>query len=139
MSQPKHTAGRQSNLSSASRTPQNRSNTSSPSAQNPSQPPKQQPAPVPNVWAQRSSNAAASSNGQPRVDSARQEPSTAFNAAEVKAFLGREVPQTSYKPTEAPGATRNSGAWGAKVNTMANGQPFFVQLAKQIATMEGGG
>lgn len=24
-------------------------------------------------------------------------------------------------------------------NTMANGQPFFVQLAKQVATTEGGG
>lgn len=91
---------------------------------------------------------------------ARQEeahrPLNGFNAAEMKVFLGREGPGTSYKIKDDAG--RSGGAWGVKrefehkaghqdlreaderiANTMANGQPFFVQLAKQVAATEGGG
>lgn len=83
-----------------------------------------------------------------------------FNAVETKALLAKGVGGQVYKVADAAGAGGRSGgaAWGAKgerrhgrnivaapslmteaANTMANGQPFFVQLAKQVATTEGGG
>jgi hypothetical protein len=38
-----------------------------------------------------------------------------FNAAEVKAFLGRDAGVAAYKPAEGAGSTRASGgAWGSK-------------------------
>ncbi|KAI7597843.1 hypothetical protein KC346_g14505, partial [Hortaea werneckii] len=70
-------------------------------------------------------------------------PVNGFNASEAKAFLSRDLKTapSSYKVTEAGGAGRSGGggAWGSKPNAMANGQPFFVQLAKSVATVEGGG
>ncbi|KAK4547036.1 hypothetical protein LTR36_001257 [Oleoguttula mirabilis] len=146
-----HTAAR----SRHSHTPQNRSGTASPAQTQPTQAPRQD-APrqdggrpqqqVNNVWTQRSSSAGGGSNGQ-RAEQQDEQSYTSingFNAAEVKAFLSRDaaVP-ASYKVVEgsSAGAGRGGGggAWGAKPNHMANNQPFFVQLAKQIATMEGGG
>lgn len=62
-----------------------------------------------------------------------------FNAVEVKAVLGKEPGPVAYKVNEPAGARGNGSAWGAKAGHMANNQPFFVQLAKQIATLEGGG
>lgn len=63
-----------------------------------------------------------------------------FNGAEVKAFLNRQPAPPVYKPQDAAGNSRASGgAWGAKTNHMANGQPFFAQLSKQIATFQEGG
>jgi hypothetical protein len=163
------TAGRQRQSNSSSRTPQNRSSTASPNQQNPTQPPRPQPgqaAPPPNnVWTQRNSGTGPS-NGQPaplRVGDASRADSdqsvNGFNAAHVKTFLGRDAGLAAYKPEEEPGSSRASGgAWGAKrerysndrkstvtltniiiANHMANNQPFFTQLAKQIATLEGGG
>ena len=109
------------------------------------------------------SNSASGSNGQARVETVMQEETeqsvNGFNTAEVKVFLGREVGLAPYKPGEAGGGSRSSGgAWGSKreytlrhcsccfsrltrntANHMANNQPFFAQLAKQIATLEGGG
>jgi len=66
-------------------------------------------------------------------------PANRFNAVEVKAALGREAGPALYKVNEPAGARGNGSAWGAKSSHMANNQPFFVQLAKQIATLEGGG
>ena len=38
-----------------------------------------------------------------------------FNAAEVRAFLGRDIGLAAYKPAEAAGSGRSSGgAWGSK-------------------------
>ncbi|KAF2486460.1 hypothetical protein BDY17DRAFT_321249 [Neohortaea acidophila] len=148
-----HTASRSRN--SSSRTPQNRSGTQSPSQQTTAaQAPRQdagrsqQPRnpPANNVWAQRSSNSAAS-NGSVKAEAspAREDeyrPVNGFNAAEVKQFLARDVAgATVYKPAEVAGTGgRNSGsAWGHKPNHMANNQPFFAHLAKQTTTVESGG
>lgn len=63
-----------------------------------------------------------------------------FNSAEVKAFLSRDAGVAStYKPTDVDtGSARSSGgAWGT--SNVASNQSFFAQLAKQVATMEGGG
>lgn len=78
----------------------------------------------------------------------------------MKAFLGRDAGVQVYKPDEVTSNARASGgAWGSKresidsakafnMMTVANfrpashtaaNQPFFSQLAKQIATLEGGG
>lgn len=63
-----------------------------------------------------------------------------FNAAEVRAFLGRDGAAVSrYKPAEEGGAAGRSDGGSSVSSNMANNQPFFVQLAKQIATIEGGG
>ncbi|CAK3882679.1 Hypothetical predicted protein [Lecanosticta acicola] len=154
------------NRHSSSRTPQTRSGTASPSQPNaPSQPPpsskpqepkQQAPAPAPapsgNVWAQRSaqqSAAAASSAGSngppppPALPLLQEEPSVnGFNSAEVRAFLSREpAPPAAYKPQDGPGSNSRAsgGVWGAKTNHMASGQPFFVQLSKQVAAFQEGG
>ncbi|KAK5146903.1 hypothetical protein LTR32_001581 [Rachicladosporium monterosium] len=67
-------------------------------------------------------------------------PANGFNASEVRAALAREPAPAAYKIAEVTGAANSGGgAWGPKPNHMANNQPFFVQLAKQIATLEGGG
>ncbi|KAK5171821.1 uncharacterized protein LTR77_003457 [Saxophila tyrrhenica] len=140
------TANRQRQSQSASRTPQNRSNTASPNPQGaPSQPPMPDGGrtlqPASNVWTQRSSSAGGS-NGQMGGDAGLQNDTGAgsFNAAEMKAFLAKDLGSTAvYKPAEAAGGARTGSAWGSKPGVMANGQPFFTQLAKQIATLEGGG
>ncbi|KAK4508286.1 hypothetical protein PRZ48_002024 [Zasmidium cellare] len=136
---------RPSNTSSASRTPQNRSTNASPAPQNPSQPPKQPSAPS-NVWTQRAAAAqqqqstSSNVNGPGALQEETHTPLNGFNAAEVKGFLGRESAPVVYKVQEGQGGQRGSGgAWGSKANHMANGQPFFLQLAKQVATFEGGG
>ncbi|KAK4552209.1 hypothetical protein LTR86_010563 [Recurvomyces mirabilis] len=145
------TAGRPRHSHSASRTPQSRSGTASPSQQNqnqPSQQPRQdsgRPQQANNVWAQRSSSTSGS-NGQATTSSASATvvqdeayvPANGFNAAEVKAALGKEAGPAVYKVHE-PARGSGGSAWGAKSSHMANNQPFFTQLAKQIATLEGGG
>ncbi|KAF2172051.1 hypothetical protein M409DRAFT_17293 [Zasmidium cellare ATCC 36951] len=131
---------------SSSRTPQSRSTYASPAPQNPSKPPSS--APGGNVWTQRAA-AAAQQTQQPQAPSSsssingpdeQHTPLNGFNSAEVKGFLGREAAPAVYKLQEGQGGQRNSGsAWGSKANHMANGQPFFLQLAKQVAAFEGGG
>ncbi|KAK3075901.1 hypothetical protein LTR53_000330 [Teratosphaeriaceae sp. CCFEE 6253] len=126
---------------SASRTPQTRSGTASPNPQSQAnQSPRQdatrsqQQQQTNNAWGPRGNT--GGSNGQPRAES----PVNGFNATEVSAALAREQGAAVYKILEAPGGGRGNGAaWGARPNHMANNQPFFVQLAKQIATLEGGG
>ncbi|EMC94385.1 hypothetical protein BAUCODRAFT_73376, partial [Baudoinia panamericana UAMH 10762] len=123
---------------SASRTPQNRSGTASPSQQTqPTQSPRQEGGRAPqvnNVWTQRSSSASGA-NG-PR----QYTPANGFNADEVKAALGKDATPAPYKPAEVAGGARVSGgSWGAKANQTASGQAFLAQLAKEIAKVEGGG
>ncbi|KAF2721798.1 hypothetical protein K431DRAFT_303115 [Polychaeton citri CBS 116435] len=148
-----------------SRTPQSRSGNSSPAQQPTStQPPRQaqHPAPPPanNVWAQRAANVgnAVSASGSdakqtdtpqttssaPRAGSStkKQEQHVAannFNSREVAAFLGRNASGVAYKPSEVSGSRDSGDALDAKPGNMADNHPFFVQLAKQVATMEGGG
>ncbi|KAK3057881.1 hypothetical protein LTR09_000956 [Extremus antarcticus] len=135
-------AGRQRQSQSASRTPQNRSGTASPSLQAAPSPSSRPDGgrtlqPVDSVWTQRSSSGNRS-NGQPRTDAAQDD--GGFNAAEVKTFLAADVGSVVvYKPAEAAGGARQGGAWGSRSNVMANGQPFLAQLAKQVTTLEGGG
>ncbi|KAK5136221.1 hypothetical protein LTR08_003828 [Meristemomyces frigidus] len=155
------TASRSRHSHSASRTPQNRSGTASPAQQNPPVQAPRQDAPrqdggrpqqqVSSVWTQQRSSSTSGSNGQraeqvaPQQQEGEQVPAAinGFNVAEVKAFLSREAAvSASYKVVDGPavgGGRGGGGAWGAKPSHMANNQPFFVQLAKQIATMEGGG
>lgn len=106
-----HTANRNRNPPSANRTPQNRSGNASPAPSfTPSQPPKQdtkQSGPS-NAWAQRN---AGDRNG-PQEEA--HVPLNGFNAAEIKAFLGREAAPTPYKPQEVGGARAGGGAWGQK-------------------------
>ncbi|KAK0273683.1 hypothetical protein LTR35_012120 [Friedmanniomyces endolithicus] len=67
-------------------------------------------------------------------------PANGFNAAAIRAALAREPAPAAYKIAEVTGAGNGGGgAWGPKPNHMANNQPFFVQLAKQVATLEGRG
>ena len=128
---------------------------------------RSQQAPANNAWAQKPS-ITSTSNGQVNIDAvtATSQPGdegyqsvNGFNATEVKAFLSRDASALPdiYKPTENTGGGSRS-AWGSKrqllsvrysygteianesaANQAANNQPFFVQLAKQIATLEGGG
>ncbi|OQO12699.1 hypothetical protein B0A48_02162 [Cryoendolithus antarcticus] len=135
-----------------SRTPTTRSGTASPNQQgNPTQPPRTNPQQANNAWTQRPSESrdrgASSSNGRPEssaVNAQQEERShvaaNGFNTTDVKAFLngGSKTFPAAYKVDENGGNGRGA-AWGSKPNHMASGQPFMVQLAKQIATLEGGG
>nr|OQO31051.1 hypothetical protein B0A51_03758 [Rachicladosporium sp. CCFEE 5018] len=135
-----------------SRTPTTRSGTASPSQQgNPTQPPRTNTQQANNAWAQRSSESRdrgpSSSNGRPEsstVNAQQEERSqvavNGFNTADVKTFLsgGNKPLPAAYKVEEVGGNGRCT-AWGSKASHMASGQPFMVQLAKQIATLEGGG
>ncbi|KAK0888579.1 hypothetical protein LTR02_016188 [Friedmanniomyces endolithicus] len=134
---------------SASRTPQNRSGTASPSPQNQTtQSPRQDGGRQQQQQQQQSNSGTGGSNGGqskgeqqlPDMQNDRHVPANGFNASEVRAALAREPAPASYKPAEVTGAgDSGGGAWGPKPNHMANNQPFFVQLAKQIASLEGGG
>ncbi|KAJ5934602.1 hypothetical protein N7466_004149 [Penicillium verhagenii] len=62
-----------------------------------------------------------------------------FNAAEAKNILKRETKPTFYKPTgKDTNNQRSGGPWGAKSNTMANGKDFFIELRKQVASLQKG-
>ena len=76
------------------------------------------------MWAERSSSAGGS-NGQVRIAAASQDEFeqsvNGFNAAEVKAFLGRDIGLAPYKPAEVAGNARASGgAWGSKRESRSN-------------------
>ena len=100
--------------------------------------------PANNVWTQRSVMVGGS-NGQAQTENTRHregfQPANGFNATEVKDFLGKDVGSVAvYKPSEVSSASeKSSSAVEAASGNMANNQPFFVQLAKQVATIEGGG
>ena len=115
----------------AARTPQNRSNTASPSQPtNPSQPPNDTKQPATNVWQQRASaNAASSSNAPPAEESHK--PVNGFNLAEIQAFAAQQYAPPTYKMPDTQGGRNSAAPWGNKAGTMANGKPFFAELAKQ--------
>lgn len=63
-----------------------------------------------------------------------------FNASELKDFLSRDVGAVAaYKLPDVPGAPVRTNSRIGSMSNMANNQPFFAQLAKQVATVEGGG
>lgn len=113
-----------------SRTPQNsHSNAASP------QPPKPDSSHPPprNVWASRPRERAASGG----ISSAQNQTSS-FSIDDAKAVLCcRRTTASPYKPAGA--TTSNKAAAGAGAAKMANGQPFFANLAKQVADLEAGG
>ena len=116
---------------------------------------------VNSAWTQRSSSASGS-NGQTRTEPAASDGPTqsvnGFNAGEIKAFLSRDMASVeTYRPAVPVSEQR---AWAPKresiscctshargvggltfneANATANNQPFLPQLAKQVATLEGGG
>ncbi|CEJ62132.1 hypothetical protein PMG11_10642 [Penicillium brasilianum] len=70
-------------------------------------------------------------------------PVRGFNAAEVKNVLkkGPNEPKAPfYKPAgKDTNNQRSGGPWGSKSNTMANGKDFFIELRKQVASLQRGG
>ncbi|KAJ5929363.1 hypothetical protein N7454_007211 [Penicillium verhagenii] len=65
-----------------------------------------------------------------------------FNAAEAKNILKRGPTETKpifYKSSgKDTNNQRSGGPWGAKSNTMANGKDFFIELRKQVASLQKG-
>jgi len=89
----------------------------------------------------------SSSNGAVRAQTPSQSAGISqswngFNAAEVRSFLSRDVDAVeAYKVVglvEDP-VVRGGGGAASRDDSLANGQSFFLQLAKQVATAEGGG
>ncbi|PPJ53471.1 hypothetical protein CBER1_00418 [Cercospora berteroae] len=140
----------------ASRTaPQNNSNRSSAvasptQASNPTQPPAQQPKPQEtsnppprSIWLSKQQERAAS-NGpspvnstSPTVPQPAQQQTSSFNIEDAKALLINKKPAAApYKPASTSPSSEGRKAAGDK---MANGQPFFATLAKQVANLEAGG
>ncbi|OQE26862.1 hypothetical protein PENSTE_c005G06426 [Penicillium steckii] len=70
-------------------------------------------------------------------------PVKGFNAGEAKNLLKKgpgDSKAATYKPTGKDGNNQKSGGpWGAKANTMANGKDFFVELRKQVASLQRSG
>ncbi|KAJ5176508.1 uncharacterized protein N7482_002385 [Penicillium canariense] len=76
-------------------------------------------------------------------------PVRGFNAAEAKTVLkknfgavtGPNEPKAPfYKPTgKDANNQRSGGPWGSKSNTMASGKDFFIELRKQVASLQRGG
>ncbi|KAJ5874539.1 uncharacterized protein N7529_002969 [Penicillium soppii] len=69
-------------------------------------------------------------------------PVRGFNTAEVKNILKKGPRETKsctpYKATSKDGANQRSTS-GPKAQLMANGKDFFLELRKQIATLQRGG
>ncbi|KAL1969114.1 hypothetical protein VTN77DRAFT_368 [Rasamsonia byssochlamydoides] len=70
-------------------------------------------------------------------------PVRGFNASESKNALKRDPGEPKpaiYKPTSKEVAnSRPSGPWASKPNTMANGKDFFLELRKQVSSLQQGG
>ncbi|KGO39810.1 hypothetical protein PEX1_101130 [Penicillium expansum] len=70
-------------------------------------------------------------------------PVRGFNNAEVKNVLKAGPQETklsiAYKSHSKDGPTQRSTAWGAKAQNMANGKDFFLELRKQIASLQRSG
>ncbi|KAJ5404141.1 hypothetical protein N7509_004012 [Penicillium cosmopolitanum] len=85
----------------------------------------------------RGGNPAGNSNNNSTPSQDQHVPVKGFNAGEAKSLL-KKVP--FYKPTGKDANNQKSGGpWGAKANTMANGKDFFVELRKQVASLQRGG
>ncbi|KAJ5317348.1 hypothetical protein N7508_001856 [Penicillium antarcticum] len=86
----------------------------------------------------RDANAAWNASSAPQEQHV---PVRGFNAAEAKNVLKRgpkESKPNQYKPTTKDAPNRASGAWGTKPHLMANGKDFFVELRKQITSLQRG-
>ncbi|KAI9711166.1 MAG: hypothetical protein M1828_001952 [Chrysothrix sp. TS-e1954] len=149
----------------ASRNPQAIRNSNNSTPQPPQQRPPpsgQSPAPPPatNAWGKndRSKSVTAqkpgSAAGTGDVKSQSAKPSAppptaqAFNAASTKDMMrkmyrdsiaGDTKKEAPWKPSGDAAPPRANNPWGAKANTMASGQDFWVQLMKQVAQREQGG
>ncbi|KAJ5105085.1 hypothetical protein NUU61_002432 [Penicillium alfredii] len=70
-------------------------------------------------------------------------PVRGFNAADSKNILKRG-PGVSKVPVYKPAGKesnnqRSGGPWGSKSNAMASGKDFFLELRKQVASLQRGG
>ncbi|KAJ5745592.1 hypothetical protein N7520_010774 [Penicillium odoratum] len=55
-------------------------------------------------------------------------------------YLVAETKPTFYKPNgKDTNNQRSGGPWGAKSNTMANGKDFYIELRKQVASLQKAG
>ncbi|KAJ5199485.1 hypothetical protein N7491_011308 [Penicillium cf. griseofulvum] len=88
----------------------------------------------------RDNNAAWGASNSPQEQHV---PVRGFNAAESKNMLKPGPTETQfstpYKPLSKDGPTQRSTAWGPKAQNMANGRDFFLELRKQIATLQRSG
>ncbi|KAJ5763107.1 hypothetical protein N7533_001788 [Penicillium manginii] len=89
--------------------------------------------------ASRGGNPAWNNNSAPSQQD-QHVPVREFNAAEAKNLLKKDSKVPFYKPTGKDANNQKAGGpWGAKANTMANGKDFFVELRKQVASLQRGG
>ncbi|KGO75789.1 hypothetical protein PITC_033730 [Penicillium italicum] len=88
----------------------------------------------------RDNNAAWSASNPPQEQHV---PVRGFNTAEVKNILKAGPHETKlstpYKSISKDGPTQRSTAWGPKAQNMANGKDFFLELRKQIASLQRSG
>ncbi|OQD65657.1 hypothetical protein PENPOL_c005G03086 [Penicillium polonicum] len=88
----------------------------------------------------RDNNAAWGASNPPQEQHV---PVRGFNATEVKNGLKAEPLEaklsTPYKSHSKDGPTQRSTAWGPKAQNMANGKDFFLELRKQVASLQRSG
>ncbi|KAJ5955454.1 hypothetical protein N7501_009733 [Penicillium viridicatum] len=88
----------------------------------------------------RDNNAAWGASNRPQEQHV---PVRGFNATEVKNGLKAEPNEakfsTPYKSHSKDGPTQRSTAWGPKAQNMANGKDFFLELRKQVASLQRSG
>ncbi|KAJ5191415.1 uncharacterized protein N7498_010400 [Penicillium cinerascens] len=80
-----------------------------------------------------------SSSGASGPSQEQHVPVRGFNASEARNLLKRgsgEPKATPYKPAGKDNNQRSGGPWGSKLNTMANGKDFFLELRKQVASLQ---
>ncbi|ETN43523.1 uncharacterized protein HMPREF1541_02682 [Cyphellophora europaea CBS 101466] len=65
-------------------------------------------------------------------------PLNGFNAAAVEKFLvqGVDAKTQVYKPTAGGEAAKGGNPWGAKPGSMANNKDFWLELRKQVTTLQ---
>ncbi|KAJ5635503.1 uncharacterized protein N7484_008816, partial [Penicillium longicatenatum] len=65
---------------------------------------------------------------------------TIANVSGSNGYAVAETKPIFYKPTgKDTNNQRSGGPWGAKSNTMANGKDFFIELRKQVASLQKSG
>ncbi|KAJ5958980.1 uncharacterized protein N7479_006130 [Penicillium vulpinum] len=88
----------------------------------------------------RDNNAAWSASNPPQEPHV---PVRGFNSTEVKNVMKPGPDEmnstTPYKSHSKDGPTQRSTAWGPKAQNMANGKDFFLELRKQIASLQRSG
>ncbi|PVI06585.1 hypothetical protein DM02DRAFT_609771 [Periconia macrospinosa] len=99
-----------------------------------------------NAWKGKTAGSAERAQVQSTPPQAEHRPVKDFNTTEVKDFLKKKYletvadrPSVYHKVQGDSVSKRSSGAWGSRGNMphlMPNGQDFFTQLKKQLATLE---